>query len=279
VKRIAVVITTYNRPDALAAVLEGYAAQEDRHFELVIADDGSTRETGKLVEAFRARLGVPLQHVWQEDRGFRAAAARNRAVAATRAEYVIFTDGDCVPARGFVAAHRRLAQQGYFLGGNRILLGEALTRRVLAEGLPTHAWSWMRWLRAWAVRDVNRVLPLLRLPDSAALRTRQPQRWYGVKTCNLSLWRSDFVRVNGLDEQYDGWGLEDSDLVIRLLHAGVRHKSARFAAPVFHLWHPENPRHNLERNQARLDQVLRSREYRAARGLEQAIARGEVDIG
>jgi len=267
--RIAVVITTYNRPDALAAVLDGYVAQEDGGFELVVADDGSTDETRKLIEAYRARAGVPLRHVWQEDRGFRAAAARNRAVAATDAEYVMFTDGDCVPSRGFVAAHRRLAQEGHFLGGNRILVSEALTRRVLTERLPLQDWNWTQWVCAWAARDVNRLLPLLRLPDNGTLRRCQPRRWTGVKTSNLSLWRSDFLRVNGLDEAYEGWGLEDSDLVIRLQHAGVRHKNARFSAPVFHLWHPENPRHNLARNQARLDQVLRSREYRAARGLEQ----------
>jgi glycosyltransferase involved in cell wall biosynthesis len=265
--RAAVVITTYNRPDALAAVLEGYLAQSDRDFELVVADDGSTRETQGVVEAFRPRAPMPVLHVWQEDRGFRAAAARNRAVAATPGEYIVFTDGDCVPSRGFVAAHKRLAEHGHFLAANRILLSENFTRHVLAGRLPIHDWSWLQWMGAWARRDVNRLLPLLRLPDGG-FRRRSPQRWEGVKTCNLSVWREDFLRVNGLDESYEGWGLEDSDLVIRLLHAGVKHKNARFAAPVFHLWHRENPRDNLARNRERLDQVLRSDQFRAARGVE-----------
>jgi glycosyltransferase involved in cell wall biosynthesis len=266
--RTAVVVTTYNRPDALAAVLEGYRAQSDPDFELVVADDGSTAETQSVIEAFRANSPMPVLHVWQEDRGFRAAAARNRAVAATAAEYIVFTDGDCVPARGFVAAHKRLAEPDFFLAANRVLLSEDFTRRVLAQRVPVHEWRWPRWAGAWLRRDVNRLLPLLRLPDGG-FRRRSPQRWEGVKTCNLSVWRTDFLRVNGLDESYEGWGLEDSDLVIRLLHAGVRHKSARFAAPVFHLWHRENPRDNLARNRARLDQVLRSDAFRAARGVEQ----------
>ncbi|MDH4236482.1 MAG: galactosyltransferase-related protein, partial [Nitrospira sp.] len=99
-------------------------------------------------------------------------------------------------------------------------------------------------------------------------RKRSPDRWEGIKTCNLSAWRSDLVRINGLDESYEGWGLEDSDLVIRLLHAGVKHKTARFAAPVFHLWHPEQARMKLPANRKRLDDLLQSSTVRAAVGLD-----------
>ena len=105
----AVIVTTYNRPDALAAVLAGYAAQRDAEFELLIADDGSTDDTRRVVDEFKARAKFPVTHVWHEDQGFRAAAIRNRALAATRAEYVIFSDGDCVPSPRFVAQHQHLA--------------------------------------------------------------------------------------------------------------------------------------------------------------------------
>jgi len=261
----AVILTTYNRPDALAAVLEGYLAQDDRDFELVVADDGSDLRTARVVESYPT---LRIKHVWQEDRGFRAAAVRNRAVAATHSDYIIFTDGDCVPAPGFVAAHKRLAERGWFLAGNRILLSEGLTRRVLAEGVPIHLWGWKRWVLERSRRDVNRLLPLLSLPDGA-LRRAQAQRWEGAKTCNLSVWRDALLRVNGLDESYEGWGLEDSDLVIRLLHAGERHKNARFAAPLFHLWHAAQPREALASNAAKLEEILRSNRLRAERGLDQ----------
>lgn len=266
--RIAVIITTYNRPDALAAVLDGYAAQTARDFELLVADDGSTDDTRRLVEDRARRTPFPLRHVWQEDRGFRAAAARNRALAATAARYVIFSDGDCVPPPHFVARHLALAEPGVFLAGNRVLLSERFTRRVLQEGIPIHAWRTGRWLAAWVRRDVNRALPLMCLPDGA-FRRRVPARWDGVKTCNLSAWRDDLVRVNGFDESYSGWGLEDSDLVIRMLHAGVRHKSARFAAPVFHLWHAENDRSRLAENRRRLGDILASRRIEALLGVGQ----------
>ena len=264
---VAVIVTTYNRPDALRAVLEGYCAQDTREFELLVADDGSTDETRALVAEFAARTPFRLTHVWQEDQGFRAGAARNRALARTRADYVIFSDGDCVPPPFFVSRHVGLAERGHFLAGNRILLAEHFTNDVLARGLPIHTWSTARWLVAWLKRDVNRALPLVGLPEGA-WRRKARDRWEGVKTCNFSAWRADLLRANGFDERYSGWGLEDSDLVIRLLHAGVRHKSARFAAPVFHLWHREHDRAQLAENQRRLDEIIASDRVAARVGLD-----------
>ena len=264
--RIAVIVTTYNRPDALAAVLAGYLAQHDTEFELLVADDGSTDDTRRVVDEFKARAKFPVTHVWHEDQGFRAAAIRNRALAATRADYIVFSDGDCVPGPYFVAQHRKLAVRGWFVAGNRVLLSAGFTNRVLREQLPIQEWSLGHWLTAWVKRDINRWLPLVTLPDGS-FRRSAPQRWEGVKTCNLAAWRADLLRVNGLDETYSGWGLEDSDLVIRLLHAGVQHKSARFAAPVFHLWHNENDRSRLAENQRLVDALMQSKRSVAVLGV------------
>lgn len=266
---IAVIITTYNRPDALAAVLEGYLAQSDRNFEVIVADDGSTEDTRKLVDSYRERAQFSISHVWQEDLGFRAAAARNRALATTTADYIVFTDGDCIPLPSFVARHRLLAAPGYFLAGNRLLLSERFTQKVLREKIPIHAWGISRWFFAWMKIDINRILPLFLMPNFGMIRKLAPQRWQGVKTCNLSAWRADLIKVNGLDESYSGWGLEDSDLVVRLLHAGVRHKSARLAAPVLHLWHRENPRDCYDENRKKLNEILHSDRVRALQGVQQ----------
>jgi glycosyltransferase involved in cell wall biosynthesis len=268
VTRVAVVVTTYNRLGALECVLAGYAAQSTTSFELIVADDGSTADTAQLVREFGARAPFPVRHVWQEDLGFRAASIRNKAVAGSNADYIVFTDGDCVPSRTFVAQHCILAEPGWFLSGNRVLLSEQFTARVLDRRLPVHEWSWADWVRARGRGDVNRMMPLIRLPDGA-WRKRHARDWAGVKTCNLSVWRSDLLKVNGLDERYSGWGMEDSDLVIRLLHAGVHHKSARFATPVFHLWHKENDRSRLPENRKRLDELLHSHRTRAELGLDQ----------
>jgi glycosyltransferase involved in cell wall biosynthesis len=265
--RTAVIVPTYNRTDALAAVLEGFLAQDDLDFELVVADDGSTPDTRAVVEAFQKRAPFRIKHVWHEDQGFRLSAIRNRAAAATNAEYLIFNDGDCIPPPYFVATHKRLAERGSFLAGNRLLLSEDFTRRILASQVAVHSWSRWKWLGARVRGNINRWLPLVRLPNGG-FRRHVRQRWQGVKTCNMSVWREDLLRVNGMDEAFSGWGLEDSDLVIRLYRAGVRQKTARFSAPVFHLWHRESDRSKLPDNQKRFDELLHSDRVRAAQGID-----------
>ena len=266
---ISLIVTTYNRPDALAAVLEGCLVQSDPDFDVIVADDGSTPDTADLIAAYKARALFNILHVWQEDQGFRAAAIRNRALATTTADYIIFTDGDCVLPPDFIASHRNLAERGWFLSGNRLMLTQAFTEQVLHDKLPIHLWQTSDWLQAWRRGNIERLLPLLRLPGLGWIRKRLPRRWEGAKTCNLSAWRADLLRVNGLDESYTGWGLEDSDLVIRLLRAGIYSKSARFSVPVFHLWHRENDRSQLEENRRRLQEVLQATHIRAVKGVDQ----------
>jgi glycosyltransferase involved in cell wall biosynthesis len=267
--RITLIITTYNRPDALAAVLEGCLVQTDRDFEVIVADDGSTQDTANLVATYQDRAKFAIKHVWQDDLGFRAAAIRNRALAAADSDYIIFIDGDCVPPAEFIASHRQLAERGWFLSGNRLMLTQAFSELVLRDKLPIHLWHARDWLRARWEGKIDRLLPLLRLNDLGWLRKQLPRRWQGAKTCNLSAWRDDLLRVNGLDESYIGWGLEDSDLVIRLLRAGILNKSARFSVPVFHLWHRENDRDRLTENRQRLQKVLLATHIRAAQGVDQ----------
>lgn len=266
-RSLAVVITTYNRPDALAAVLAGYLAQTDGDFEMIVADDGSTPETAEVIAAVRARAGFTITHVWQEDQGFRAAAVRNRALAATTADYVLFSDGDCIPLPRFVEQHRRLAEPGWFVAGNRVLMSEPFTTEVLEQRLSVEEWTALRWLTAAAAGKINRFAPICRLPYAGPLRKWPAKRWEGVMTCNLSAWRSDLLRINGFDEAYAGWGLEDSDLAIRLIRSGVAHKSARFAAPVLHLWHREHDRGGLAENRQRLQGLLNSERVSAKDGV------------
>jgi len=264
--KISVIVTTYNRPTALALVLQALAAQvsvgsgcQTDEFEAIVADDGSTPATAELITQLQPYLPYPVQHIWQEDHGFRAARARNRAVAAARGHYLIFLDGDCIPQTDFVARHYKLAEKGWFVAGNRILLSQKFTAQVLLEQSLRQGgiWTWhtIQWLLPYLRRDINRLLPLFRLPDSA-LRKRHQQKWQGAKTCNLALWREDILRINGFDEEFQGWGHEDAELVVRLLHNGVCRKEGRFAVPVFHLWHPEQDRSQEERNRQRLEQRL-----------------------
>jgi len=272
---ISVIVTTYNREDALEAVLSALSRQTDREFEVVVADDGSRPATAALIERWKGRLGVPLSHVWQADRGFRAAEIRNRALLAARGDYCVFLDGDCIARTDFVATHRRLAERGWFVTGNRVLLSRELTAAVLREAVLPQTWNLAQWINRRAQGGVNRLAAVLRLP-LGPLRKLRPGQWQGARSCNLAVWRSDLERVDGFDASFRGWGREDSDLLIRLLHSGVRRKDGRFATGVIHLWHDEEDRSQLDANDARLDAVQRSDRVRAQAGMS-ALAGGAPD--
>src|ERR1017187_7910974 len=137
---ISVIVATYNREDALGAVLRSLSRQTDQRFEVVVADDGSCPATAAVVAAWTSRMPVPLKHVWHEDRGFRLAEIRNRAIRASAGAYCVFLDGDCIARPDFVASHRRLAEPGWFVTGNRILLSRELTERILVDGLEPEQW-------------------------------------------------------------------------------------------------------------------------------------------
>jgi glycosyltransferase involved in cell wall biosynthesis len=263
---ISVIVTSYNREDALDAVLRSLAGQVDRDFEVVVADDGSGPGTAELVNSWKARFGRRLEHVWHVDRGFRAAEIRNRAILAAHGAYCVFLDGDCIVRPDFVGTHRRLAERGWFVTGNRVLLSPELTTSVLRDKQTPEAWSAARWLAERSRGGVNRLSALFYLPLGFLRRIRQ-RAWRGARSCNLAIWRSDLDRVDGFDANYSGWGKEDSDIIVRLLHAGVRRKDGAFATGVIHLWHAEADRAQLAENELKLGAVVAGDRVRAQRGL------------
>lgn len=263
---ISVIVTTFNREDALDTVLRSLAAQRDGDFEVIVADDGSGPATAKLIDTWKAKIGHRLEHVWHADRGFRAAEIRNRAILAARGVYCIFLDGDCIVRPDFVATHRRLAEPGWFVTGNRILLSPELTTRILRKNITPETWGFRRWLAERWRGGVNRLSALLHLPLGPLRRLRQ-RVWQGARSCNLAIWRSDLDRVDGFDADYSGWGKEDSDIIVRLLLSGVRRKDGEFATGVLHLWHAEADRSQLSENERKLAEVVSGDRVRAQRGL------------
>jgi len=270
---ISVVITTYNRPDALTAVVEACFMQDDKNFELIIADDGSTANTRDAIAQLAARAPVPLRHVWQPDAGFRAAMARNRGTLAATGDYIIFLDGDCVPQRDFIARHRLLARPGFLVSGSRILLSQALTERVLREHIDVAGLGLLSRLRYRLRGDMNKVLQtMLRWPDLG--RVRRSFSWRRIKSCNLGVWKADLEKVNGFDESFVGWGHEDSDLVLRLFHAGVVRKDGALATEVLHLWHREAKRDEESSNRKVVLARAASKTIQAERGLREHAGEG-----
>lgn len=250
----SVIVTTYEREDALEAVLRSLARQTDRNFEVVVADDGSGPCTAASIKQWKPRLGVPLSHIWHEHRGFRAGEIRNTAMRDCRGAYCIFLDGDCITRPDFVATHRRLAEPGWFVSGNRVLLSRAVTEQVLHDSLEPECWGYRRWLALRVSGGINRMAPLLRLPLGPARKLRA-RSWHAARACNFGAWRSDLDRIHGFNAAFNGWGREDSDLVLRLLQSGVHRKDGEFATGVLHLWHPQASRARLAENDRMLGQA------------------------
>ena len=264
--RISVIVSTYNQPRPLSSVLASLGDQSHRRFEVLVADDGSEDRTRSVVEAFRAGASIPVRYVWQEDRGFRLAAARNRAAAAAAdSEYLVFIDGDCAVQPDYVRRHARLAERGFYVKGSRVNLSEELTRRVLRDDLPIHSWPVRRWFSLWRQGEISRFAPFVRLP-LGPFRKLSPRQVKGTLGCNLAMWRADFLAVNGFNEAFEGYGFEDWEIAIRLLRYGVNRKNGRYAVPVLHLWHESHPA--VPENEEIWETQLRSGATRAERGVD-----------
>ena len=265
---ISLIISTYNRPDALRLVLLALAEQSNKDFEVVIADDGSTDATKQVIEELKKQVIYKVKHVWQQHDGFRAATIRNKAVATADGDYLIFLDGDVIPRASFVQQHQCLAEDGYFVSGNRILLFADFTKEVLLRQLPVCRWKLWQWFKGFCHHKVNSFLSAVILGD-CYWRYWCRAKWQGAKTCNLGMWKKDFFAVNGFDESYVGWGYEDSDLLIRLIRHGVGRKDGRFAVSVLHLWHAQNSRSRELINYNKLQTTINSRHIKAPVGVNQ----------
>lgn len=274
--RTAFVVLTYNRSDALLAVLRALAPQCGADDTVVVADDGSRPEHVQALRAGLPPFACPVRHVWHPDVGFTAARARNLGAAHAGADYIVFMDGDCVPTPHFAVQHARLAQPGHFVNGSRVLLSERLTAEVIAGRTDLAHLSAMQWLRLRWRGDVNKLTHLL-CWTAAPGRVQTGFAWSGIRSCNFGLWYRDFEAVNGFDESFSGWGHEDADLVLRLHRHGLRRKNGHLATEVFHLWHRENSRAGEAGNRERVVQRLQQGIVRAATGLAE-LAPGSARI-
>lgn len=259
----SLIVTTYNRPDALGLVLRSVLAQRQAPDEVVVADDGSGDDTRRLVEEIAGRAPFRVHHCWHEDRGFRLAEIRNRAVAAARGDYLVMIDGDLVLHPWFLWDHLRAARPGRMVQGGRVMLPEPATREALASGRTAFG-PWLPGLR-------NRK-NAIRAPWLSRLVSYHGTDVYRVRGANLAFWREDVVGVNGFDEDFVGWGREDSEFVARMQHAGVRRLNLKFAAVAYHLWHPEAARARLDRNEAVLKATLATGATRCVRGVDRHLA-------
>lgn len=261
--RISVIVTTYNNPDYLRKVLDGFTLQTRLPDELIVADDGSGPETSECIGDFSSNATFPVRHIWHEDKGFRAARIRNEAVKASTGDYVVFLDGDCLVNRHFIADHLRLARKGHFVQGKRVIVRQAPSAHF-SERDTNRFFSLIGLAFRGGISNSHHILRMPLLPARASTGHR------GIKTCNMGVFRDDILAVNGFNERFLGWGREDSEFAVRLYRYGLRRLDHPFMAICFHLWHRENDRTGLEDNDRMLQEAMQADGYRCTDGIEKA---------
>ncbi|QZT36136.1 glycosyltransferase family 2 protein [Halosquirtibacter xylanolyticus] len=255
---ISLIITTYNWPKALDVVLERLLDQTLFPDEVIIADDGSTSETKELIDLWRGKLPFPIIHSWIEDDGFRAAMSRNMAIEKSKYNYIIFIDGDILIRNHFIEDHRKYRQDGYFISGSRARLSKSLTSKILNKEIKRENFF---------TKGVGRRLTFIRWPFYHRMFPGILNHYRKVRSCHLSVWREDLIDVDGFDESFEGWGLEDSDLVVRLMNNGVKRKNIHLLASCSHIYHEQKENDRFAENEEYLKGAIGEKYICARKGI------------
>lgn len=250
------IVSSYNQPLILGQIINRLEKGSEIPSQVCIADDGSDERTSELISKLSKLSTLRIVHHWQEDNGFRKCRILNRSIIESNSNYIVFLDGDCLPHRHFVRDHKAMAEKGYFVQGRRCFIEEDQVNPLL-QGKTSLS-------RLMLSGKVSGLLKSFRLPKPIVKVNRD---MYGLLGCNLGVWKDDLLAVNGFDEDYEGWGREDSDLGARLYNRGLRRKMVYGRALVYHLNHPENKRDQLDENDRRLEATISSGKKRCSNGI------------
>lgn len=235
----SLIVATYNNPKALELVLLSIANQNVLPNEVIVADDGSQEDTKILIKKFQEKSPIPLVHIWHEDKGFRLAAIRNKAIAAAKNDYIIQIDGDIILNQNFVKDHLKNAVKGQFLFGSRVNIQESFLNELFAKKVTNfHFFS----------KGIKKRFRTIRIPFFAKFIKQNHIVSSKLRGCNMSFWRDDIIKINGYNEAFVGWGGDDSELANRLHNAGIAGKRLKFSAVIYHIFHKEEDKSNLEKN-------------------------------
>ncbi|WP_037349017.1 glycosyltransferase family 2 protein [Sediminibacter sp. Hel_I_10] len=237
--KASLIISTYNWKEALELVLKSVLNQKVMPSEIIIADDGSSAETKLLIDQFKTRLKIPLHHVWQEDKGFRKSMILNKAIAKACGEYIIQIDGDCIVHPSFIEDHLRYAIKGTYLSGSRVSINKDALKSIFSKQKVTYHFL----SKGLKKRGRALHLPFLSRFYKASIEFNLRNRG-----CNMSYAREDFISVNGYNEDFEGWGREDSELGRRFHNYGLMNRRLKNIAIVYHIYHFAKPKDKLEEN-------------------------------
>lgn len=234
--RASVIISTYNSPEWLEKVLWGFSVQTVSDFEIIIADDGSTKETKKMLDVISEKTQLSINHVWHKDEGFQKTRILNKAILASKTEYCIFTDGDCIPRKDFVEVHLKKSSPNYFLSGGYFKLPLSISKIISKNDILQQRCFDLKWLRNKGLKSSVKNIKLSKIKTISFLfnlLTPTNPSWNGH---NASTWKKDIINVNGFNNDMK-YGGEDREFGERLINSGLRAKQVRYSAICIHLEH------------------------------------------
>lgn len=247
----SLIIATYNWHEALELVFKSILKQSRLPQEILIADDGSSEDTKLLIENFQKICPVPLKHIWHEDNGFQKAVILNKAVSHAIGEYIIQVDGDCILHPHFIRDHITKAEKGVYLYGSRVNIEQGYLPTLFDKQQVDFS-----FLSA-GIKKRTRAIYSSLLSKKYKSHNTFSKKYRG---CNTSFFKSDFISVNGYNEEFKGWGREDSELAIRFHNNGVLAKRLRYCGIVYHIYHKELSKNNLNtNNKIEVDTIENSR--------------------
>lgn len=233
---ISVIISTYNSEVWLEKVLWGYVGQSFKNFEIVIADDGSGPKTKELIDLFISTTDLKINHVWQEDQGFQKSRILNKAIVACKSDYIVMSDGDCIPRGDFLAVHNEYKEVGYFLSGGYFMLPMDISLKIDRNDILTGNCFSVNWLKSSGLKSSfknNKLTSKGLMSKILNILTPTNASWNGH---NASGWKKDIEAVNGFDERMQ-YGGQDRELGERLFNLGIKSKQIRYSAVCIHLDH------------------------------------------
>lgn len=256
----SIIIGTHNDAHILESTLAAFAVQSLQDFELILADDGSTQDYVPVLESWAPRFAHGIQHVTHEKRGFRKTRVLNRAIHVSRFNRIIVADMDCLPHRDFVRNHLSYLTPGTAITGRRTHISPSLVptpAEILQRGLNFSPVRLLRLRLQGKARIIEHGFVSLIFYESSNVR---------LHGSNFSVWRNDLVAINGFNEEFVGWGKEDSDLGQRLQFSGVRIRNLRNKVIQFHVMHSRLPADN-PRNDEIFERTRVAHTVRATIGL------------
>jgi len=239
IPKCTLVTPTYNWPEALDLLLLSILNQSVLPNEVLIADDGSTKETEELIKTYQQKFPVPLIHVWHEDMKNRKPAIMNKAIAKAKYEYIIEIDGDIIMNKHFVKDHLNFAEKGTYLFGSRVNIQKNILESIFSK--KTVHFNFFS-------KGIKKRTRTIRIPFLMNFSKKTDIRSPKLRGCNMSFWKEDFIKVNGFNENLVGWGIDDSEMIQRLHNIGILGKRLKFAGLAYHIYHKEQSKSHIEIN-------------------------------